>query len=76
VYYWSSIRAKLNGGKIPKKPKQERSKGMLLLTTEVQIEATTAINHMYNFKFYEAEREFNYLKIKHPNHPLPDFCWD
>ncbi|MDI9866296.1 tetratricopeptide repeat protein [Flectobacillus sp. DC10W] len=55
------------------KAEQERSKGMLLLTTEVQIEATTAINHMYNFKFYEAEREFNYLKIKHPNHPLPDF---
>jgi hypothetical protein len=52
---------------------KERSKGMLLLTSEVQIEATQAINQMYNFKFPEAEREFNYLKIKYPNHPLPDF---
>jgi len=52
---------------------KERSKGMLLLTSEVQIEATSAINQMYNFKFPEAEREFNYLKVKYPNHPLPDF---
>jgi hypothetical protein len=28
---------------------------------------------MYNFHFPEAEREFNYLKIKYPDHPLPDF---
>lgn len=55
------------------KAEKERSKGMLLLTNEVQIEATTAINHMYNFKFYEAEREFGYLKVKYPDHPLPDF---
>lgn len=52
---------------------KERSKGMLLLTSEVQIEATNAINQMYNFQFPEAEREFNYLKVKHPDHPLPDF---
>ncbi|MHA8056691.1 tetratricopeptide repeat protein [Aquirufa nivalisilvae] len=52
---------------------KERSKGMLLLTSEVQIEATNAINQLYNFKFPEAEREFNYLKVKHPDHPLPDF---
>jgi hypothetical protein len=32
-----------------------------------------AINEMYNFHFPEAEREFNYLKIKYPQHPLPDF---
>lgn len=55
------------------KAEKERSKGMLLLTSEVQIEATTAINHMYNFKFYEAEKEFNYLKVKYPDHPLPEF---
>lgn len=52
---------------------KERSKGMLLLTSEIQIEATSAINQMYNFKFPEAEREFNYLKVKYPQHPLPDF---
>ncbi len=55
------------------KAEKERSKGMLIFTSEVQIEATTAINHMYNFKFEEAEREFNYLKVKYPTHPLPDF---
>ena len=33
---------------------KERSKVMLLLTTEVQTEATVAINQMYNFHFPEA----------------------
>lgn len=51
---------------------KERSKGMLLLTSEFQVEATYAINQMYNYKFPEAEREFSYLKIKYPSHPLPD----
>jgi len=51
---------------------KERSKGMLLFTSEFQVDATYAINQMYNYKFPEAEREFNYLKIKYPNHPLPD----
>jgi tetratricopeptide (TPR) repeat protein len=55
------------------KAEKERSKGMLLLTNEVQIEASQAINHMYNFKFYEAEKEFTYLKVKYPDHPLPEF---
>jgi hypothetical protein len=59
--------------KLTEEAEKERSKGMLLLTAEVQIEATTAINQMYNFHFPEAEREFNYLKVKYPKHPLPDF---
>ena len=59
--------------KLTEEAEKERSKGMLLLTSEVQIEATTAINQMYNYHFPEAEREFNYLKVKYPNHPLPDF---
>ena len=59
--------------KLTEDAEKERSKGMLLLTAEVQIEATTAINQMYNFHFPEAEREFNYLKVKYPKHPLPDF---
>jgi hypothetical protein len=50
-----------------------RSKGLLLLTAEIQNDATEAINKMYNFKFAEAEREFRYLKLKYPNHPLPNF---
>jgi hypothetical protein len=59
--------------KLTEEAEKVRSKGMLLLTAEVQIEATTAINQMYNFHFPEAEREFNYLKVKYPKHPLPDF---
>lgn len=58
--------------KLTEEAEKERSKGMLLFTSEFQVEATYAINQMYNYKFPEAEREFNYLKIKYPNHPLPD----
>jgi tetratricopeptide (TPR) repeat protein len=47
--------------------------GMLLLNRTLQIEITEAVNNMYNFKFEEAEREFNYIKFKYPEHPLPYF---
>ena len=69
----STNQANAQWWKDTEKAEKERSKGMLLLTNEVQIEASTAINHMYNYKFYEAEKEFNYLKVKYPDHPLPDF---
>ncbi len=52
---------------------KERSKGMLLLTSEIQLEASESINKLYNFKFADAERDFGYLKAKYPTHPLPDF---
>jgi tetratricopeptide (TPR) repeat protein len=39
----------------------------------MQIEATQAVNDMYNFKFARAEQQFNYIKQSHPNHPLPYF---
>ena len=39
----------------------------------VQISTTAAVNNMYNFNFDEAEREFKWLKVKYPNHPLGDF---
>jgi hypothetical protein len=52
---------------------KERSKGMLLLTAEIQNDATEAINKMYNYKFAEAEKEFKWLKMKYPEHPLPNF---
>jgi hypothetical protein len=41
----------------------------------VQIEATDAINNMYNFKFDSAEVQFNKLKIKYSHHPLPYFLF-
>lgn len=51
---------------------QERPK-MLLLDINMQIEATQAVNDMYNFKFARAEQQFNYIKKAHSNHPLPYF---
>ncbi|MEY4383520.1 MAG: hypothetical protein RI995_1062 [Bacteroidota bacterium] len=67
-----SFSASAQWWKLTEDAEKERSKGMLLFTSEFQVEATYAINQMYNYKFPEAEREFNYLKIKYPNHPLPD----
>ncbi|WP_232064919.1 tetratricopeptide repeat protein [Rhodocytophaga rosea] len=46
---------------------------MLLLDMNMQIEATQAVNDMYNFKFAQAERQFNHIKQAHPTHPLPYF---
>ncbi|SDM59955.1 tetratricopeptide repeat protein [Siphonobacter aquaeclarae] len=57
------------------KNEQERSGGILLKRMEVQIEATEAINAMYNYNFPEATREFGYLKAKFPEHPLPYFLF-
>ena len=51
------------------KPKAE----MLLLDRGVQISTTVAVNNMYNFNFLEAEKEYKWLKVKYPNHPLGDF---
>ena len=54
---------------------QSREKGdeILLLNMGLQIEATQAVNDMYNFKFEKAEQQFRWLKQKHPTHPLPYF---
>lgn len=46
---------------------------MLLENLKVQIEATEAVNDLYNFKFKSAERQFNWLKQRYPDHPLPYF---
>jgi hypothetical protein len=46
---------------------------LLLMNRAVQIESTNAVNNMYNFKFDEAAREFKWLKVKYPEHPLGDF---
>ncbi|HBK88146.1 MAG: tol-pal system protein YbgF [Cyclobacteriaceae bacterium] len=47
----------------------------LILITDitVQIEATQALNDMYNFKFANAERQFRWFKQKYGWHPLPYF---
>ena len=46
---------------------------MLLSDMKVQIEATEAVNDMYNFKFEKAEQQFRWLKQKYAWHPLPYF---
>lgn len=46
---------------------------MLLKNPGIQIEATEAINQLYNYKFYEADKEFRWLKVRYPKHPLPFF---
>jgi hypothetical protein len=45
----------------------------LLQDRSVQIESTKAINAMYDFRFDEAEREFRWLTIKYPKHPIGNF---
>ena len=45
----------------------------ILTDIDIQIEATSAINKMYNYKFDDAEREFNWLVQEYKNHPLPIF---
>lgn len=44
---------------------------ILLSNVQIQIEATQAINDMYNFKFEEAEKQFRWIRQRHPDHPLP-----
>ena len=46
---------------------------ILLSDVKIQIEATQAVNDMYNFKFDHAEMQFRWIKQKYPEHPLPYF---
>ncbi len=52
---------------------QDHSPKILLMDKDVQIDATQAVNDMYNFKFEKAERQFRWLAQDHPEHPLPYF---
>ena len=54
-------------------PEIPRQKKPLLLDMNMQIEATQAVNDMYNIKFPRAERQLRWIKQDHPNHPLPYF---
>lgn len=54
-------------------PDVPESQDILLNDLTVQIEATQAVNDMYNFKFEKAEQQFRWLKQKYPTHPLPYF---
>ncbi len=45
----------------------------LLMDRKLQLEATSAVNAMYNFKFDVAEKEFQWMRYRYPSHPLPAF---
>lgn len=45
----------------------------LLLNLQVQLDATDAINEMYNFEFERSAQNFQYMKQQHGWHPLPYF---
>ncbi|WP_234736369.1 tetratricopeptide repeat protein [Tellurirhabdus bombi] len=46
---------------------------MLLKHPGMQIESAEAINNLYNYKFYEADKEFRWMRVRFPNHPMPYF---
>jgi len=43
------------------------------MNKKLQLDATKAVNSMYNFKFDVAETEFKWMRYKYPSHPLPVF---
>jgi hypothetical protein len=51
---------------------QDKSK-VLLTDQRIQMECLEAIDSMYNFNFEVAEKQYNWLKQQHPEHPLPYF---
>jgi hypothetical protein len=46
---------------------------ILISSITIQLEATEALNDLYNFKFEKAERQFQWFKQKYAWHPLPYF---
>lgn len=46
---------------------------LLINDITVQLDATEALNNMYNFHFKTAEQQFRWLKQKYGWHPLPYF---
>jgi tetratricopeptide (TPR) repeat protein len=46
---------------------------ILINSLAVQLECTQALNDLYNFKFDEAEKQFEYLRARYKWHPLPYF---
>jgi tetratricopeptide (TPR) repeat protein len=69
----SSVPAQVAQIKPPDEAYESDEKKPLLLDMNVQIEATQAVNDMYNFKFEKAEQQFRWIKQKYENHPLPYF---
>lgn len=45
----------------------------ILKNIDLQIESTSSINKMYNYKFEDSDKEFRWLAQEFENHPLPSF---
>ena len=54
-------------------PQADTTQILLLEDINIQLEATQAINDMYNFQFERAEMQFRWIKQKYPHHPLSYF---
>ena len=54
-------------------PVPDTTQILLLENKAIQIDATHAINEMYNFKFDEAEQKFRMIKQEYPDHPIGYF---
>ncbi|MDB5271910.1 MAG: hypothetical protein JWO58_277 [Chitinophagaceae bacterium] len=52
---------------------QKKERVLLLNNDAIQLEATDALNAMYNFKFVEAEMKFLEFQERYPEHPMPYF---
>nr|MCU0326433.1 tetratricopeptide repeat protein [Spirosomataceae bacterium] len=52
---------------------KNKKREMLMANRAIQIEMTAAMNNMYNFNFDAAERDFKWLTIKYPDHPIGYF---
>jgi tetratricopeptide (TPR) repeat protein len=52
---------------------EDTTQVMLLENISIQVQTTQAINDLYNFKFAQAEQQFNRLKQDFPHHPLAYF---
>lgn len=46
---------------------------ILLTNMAIQIECTSGVNDLYNFKFDRAESQFRWIQRNYPEHPLPYF---
>lgn len=52
---------------------QQGETKILLSDLTIQMECAEAIDALYDFDFYTAEKQFTWLKQKYPTHPLPYF---
>lgn len=53
---------------------QDKIKQVVLLNDiNIQIDASSALDDMYNFKFDDAALKYNAIKENYPWHPLPYF---